>query len=263
MFDFFKKKKEFVVSEEIKKDIQRHLDSRYIEPYQNVYIGKHGTVSFASETPEFLKSKSTGTNKVQFMRLPDESDNNEEPKPSEKTEESSSEDDKTGTTTKKYDLSGPNIQFQMWYDPEEENQLNALRNTSLSKSEVKALDLMLDKKKEKTFSETLLEMISQQDCRDSVIYKRAQVDRRLFSKIAGDKNYKPAKDTVLAFAFALGCDLDGANRLLERTGYLFSTSSKRDMILEACFILKIHDLTYVNAILAQFDQKIIGRENVG
>ncbi len=85
------------------------------------------------------------------------------------------------------------------------------------------------------------------------------MDRRLFSKIAGDRYYRPAKDTVLALALALECSLEEANSLLESAGYLLSRSSKRDMMLEYLFKEKIYDLTTVNILLNQLKQKPIGR----
>ncbi len=160
------------------------------------------------------------------------------------------------------EFEGQHVQFQVW-DEEEEDTFSSLLKTSLSPAEAKTLDLLLEKRKDRTFSETLLDMIGQQGQKDSYIYKQAQIDRRLFSKIIGDRHYKPAKDTVLAFAFALRCNLEGANQLLQSAGYLLSYSSKRDIILEYCFKNKIYDLIYINALLSQLNQKIIGRENVG
>lgn len=159
------------------------------------------------------------------------------------------------------DFPGAHVQFQTWAE-EEESTVSSLLKSSLSPAEAKSLDLLLEKRKEKTFSETLLEMIGQQDHKDSYIYKQAQIDRRLYSKIIGDRYYKPAKDTVLAFAFALHCTLDDARQLLQSAGYLLSYSSKRDIVLEYCFRNQIYDLIYINALLAQLNQKIIGRENV-
>ena len=150
----------------------------------------------------------------------------------------------------------PHVQFQMW---REEDPVPGLLRSSLNDSEAKALDIILDGRKEKTFTDRLLELIKDRRVTDSHVYKKAQLDRRLFSKIAGDRYYKPAKDTVLALALALECSLKEADDLLERAGFRLSHSSKRDIMIEYLFKEKIYDLTTANIILDQLKQKPIGR----
>ena len=95
--------------------------------------------------------------------------------------------------------------------------------------------------------------------RDVDVYKAAQVDRRLFSKIVSDREYKPAKDTCVAFALALRLTLGEAEDLLSRAGYTLSHSSKRDVVIEYFFKEHIYDLNDINDILYQLEQKVIGR----
>lgn len=146
--------------------------------------------------------------------------------------------------------------YQKWTD---EDPVSGLLRSSLNESEAKALDLILEQRKEKTFRDHLFDLIEKRGVRDSQVYKRAQLDRRLFSKIAGDRYYKPAKDTVLALALALECSLDEANDLLRSAGYLLSHSSRRDIMIEYLFKEKIYDLTTANIILDRMGEKIIGR----
>ena len=110
-----------------------------------------------------------------------------------------------------------------------------------------------------TFVDKLLEHIDKRHMRDSDVYHAAQIDRRLFSKIISDREYKPAKDTCIAFAFALKLTLDDAEDLLSRAGYTLSHSNKRDVLLEYFFKEEVYNLFDINDILNRLDQKIIGR----
>ena len=149
------------------------------------------------------------------------------------------------------------------YDPDIFDPIPSLLHSELNPNETRALGILLDKKKGKSFTDTLLALISEKGVRDSYVYKRAQIDRRLFSKIAGDRSYKPSKDTVLAFALAMKCSVEEAGTLLASAGYLLSKSSKRDIIIDYFFREGIYDLGVANTILDQLGEKIIGRANVG
>lgn len=118
---------------------------------------------------------------------------------------------------------------------------------------------VLEKNVNQSFVDKLLEYIEKKGVRDSKIYKAANVDKRLFSKMATDRQYKPSKDTAVAFALALELSLEEANDLLSRAGYVLSHSSKRDIIIEYFFKEKIYNLLDANEILYQLDQKVIGR----
>lgn len=117
----------------------------------------------------------------------------------------------------------------------------------------------LDNTTNKTFVDTLIIHINKKGMRDSEVYKAAQIDRRLFSKIMSDRQYKPAKDTAIALAIALQLSLDEANDLLSRAGYTFSHSNKKDIIIEYFFRERIYKLDDINQVLFNLDQKIIGR----
>lgn len=156
----------------------------------------------------------------------------------------------------------PQVQYQK-YDPDIYDPIPSLLHSSLNPNETRALGILLEEKKGKSFSDTLLALIDKKGVRDSLVYKRAQIDRRLFSKIASDRNYKPAKDTALAFALALKCSVEEADSLLKSAGFLLSPSSKRDIIIDYFFREGIYDLNTANTILNQLGEKIIGRENVG
>ena len=109
-----------------------------------------------------------------------------------------------------------------------------------------------------TFQEKLLAVIDAKGMKDSEVYSRANVDRRLFSKIRSNKNYKPSKPTALAFAIALGLNLDETADLLQRAGLALSPSNKADLIVKYCILNEIYDILDVNAILYEYDQPLLG-----
>ena len=109
-----------------------------------------------------------------------------------------------------------------------------------------------------TFQEKLLSIIDSKGMTDAQVYTKANLDRRLFSKIRCNINYKPSKATVLALAIALGLNLDETTDLLGRAGLALSPSSKADLIVKYCIINKIHDILDVNAILYEYDQPLLG-----
>ncbi len=110
-----------------------------------------------------------------------------------------------------------------------------------------------------SFVNKMLELIEEKHLRDSDVYRAAQIDRRLFSKIVSDRTYKPAKDTCIALCFAMKLSLEEAKDLLSRAGYTFSHSSERDVILEFFFQEQVYNIMDINIVLARLDQKILGR----
>jgi len=117
----------------------------------------------------------------------------------------------------------------------------------------------LDKSINMSFVDKMLDYIDKKQLRDVAVYKAAQVDRRLFSKIVTDRNYKPAKDTCMALIFALHLNLEETNDLLSRAGYTLSHSSKRDVVLEYFIKEKVYNLNDINEILYRLGQKTLGR----
>lgn len=108
------------------------------------------------------------------------------------------------------------------------------------------------------FSETLLHLIDRTGKKDSEIYKKANVDRKLFSKIRNNPDYKPSKATALAFAFALELDLEETKDFIGRAGFALSHSSKFDVIVEYFLVNRNYNVFELNEVLFAFDQPSIG-----
>ena len=119
----------------------------------------------------------------------------------------------------------------------------------LSEIKVSEFELYMLENQDVSFNELLFMMIDKSNQKDSDVYKKARIDRRLFSKIRSSKKYRPSKKTVLSLCLALELSLDDATLLLASAGDSLSRSEEYDLAITFCLIKKIYDFNDINDLL--------------
>ena len=140
------------------------------------------------------------------------------------------------------------LSMRLGDDPEEDSTAREIINR------IKDILGVLDS----PFAEYLWRLIDKKGMTDVETYKKAHLDRRIFSKLRSDKNYMPSKRKILAIAIALECDFKEANTLLHRAGYHLSSSSEEDVVIGYFFDNKIYDLFLINEVLDYYGFKTLG-----
>lgn len=108
-----------------------------------------------------------------------------------------------------------------------------------------SLNKFLSQNKTKSFRELLFSFIDKSGLKDSDVYRKAGIDRRLFSKVRCNENYVLCKENILKLCVSLRLNLDDTSKLLESAGYFLSTTNNYDLILRYCIINKIYDIDTV------------------
>ena len=109
-----------------------------------------------------------------------------------------------------------------------------------------------------SFQACLLRLIDEHGFTDAEVYKRATIDRKLFSKIRCNKDYIPKRKTVISLAIALEPNMDEMTDLLQKAGIALSPMNKFDLIIRYCVENRIYDPIRINALLFDYDQEMLG-----
>ncbi|MGB3260033.1 hypothetical protein [Paenisporosarcina sp.] len=129
----------------------------------------------------------------------------------------------------------------------------------MRQSESLTIDLedYINNHRKPTLNQVLFRLIDDSGESDVDIYKKAGIDRKLFSKIRSNPDYRPSKNTTIALALALQLDIDDTEELLSAAGYSLSDSNVFDLVIQYCLEHHIHDIYSVNVALDHFDQKCL------
>lgn len=117
-------------------------------------------------------------------------------------------------------------------------------------------DYINEHEKYNDFQTLLFKLIDEKGLKDSDVYNKVHIDRRLFSKIRSDKNYHPSKDTVILLSIALELSEEQLDELLESASYSLPKNNNYDLIIRFCFINKIFKLTDINELLLEYNCKV-------
>ena len=118
-------------------------------------------------------------------------------------------------------------------------------------------DYLKDNDKYNDFQTMLFKMIDERNLKDSDVYNKVNIDRRLFSKIRSDRNYHPSKETIILLGLSLELSEEELTILLDSASYSLPKNNYFDLIIRFCFINKIYNINNVNELLYDYDCKLL------
>ncbi|MBR3198445.1 MAG: hypothetical protein IKG27_00345 [Bacilli bacterium] len=160
-----------------------------------------------------------------------------------------------------------NKYLDSYLNKSEENFVGSFKKARTFFSEEKAAPILYDyadindfidiNKDENTFQTKLFEHIDNKNLKDSDVYNKVNIDRRLFSKIRSDKNYHPSKETVILLGIALELTEKEIEDLLEKASYSLPKNTTYDLIIRFCFKEKIYNINQINEFLYDHNCKTL------
>ena len=144
----------------------------------------------------------------------------------------------------------------------EENRLLYKKKASFTRdyyaiSEESINNYINDEKEENTFQTLLFKYIDERGLKDSDVYNKVNIDRRLFSKIRSDKKYHPSKEKIILLGISLELNEDEIETLLSSAAYSLPKNNEYDLIIRFCFKEKIYDLNQINEFLYDHNCKLL------
>ena len=114
-----------------------------------------------------------------------------------------------------------------------------------------------NEKEEETFQTLLFKYIDDRGLKDSDVYNKVNIDRRLFSKIRSDKYYHPSKETIILLGLSLELNENELENLLKSASYSLPKNNEYDLIIRFCFKEKIYDINIINDFLYDYKLKLL------
>jgi hypothetical protein len=133
-----------------------------------------------------------------------------------------------------------------------EAPLEYMIDADIKESEI---EVFINSNRKPALQKVLFSFIDKKASSDSEVYKKAGIDRKHFSKIRSNPNYRPGKNTIIALALALELTKKEMDKLLSSAGYSLSDSDTTDLIIQFCLEKKIYDIDFVNQTLDYFSLK--------
>ena len=128
---------------------------------------------------------------------------------------------------------------------------------SYKKSVASVEDFLKTNDKYNDFQTMLFKMIDERNLKDSDVYNKVNIDRRLFSKIRSDKSYHPSKETIILLGLSLELSEEEITILLDSASYSLPKNNYFDLIIRFCFINKVYNINEVNELLYDYDCKLL------
>ena len=114
-----------------------------------------------------------------------------------------------------------------------------------------------NQKEDNKFQKLLFKLIDERNLKDSDVYNKANIDRRLFSKIRSNENYHPSKETIILLGLSLELNESEIINLLQSASYSLPKNNYFDLIIRFCFLNKIYNVNDVNELLYDYDCKTL------
>ena len=239
-------KESFVLSGGIFSELDAYIDEHYVDERLDEEYAIDRMISEASFTRTGRAGKPSLFDGLRRKGRPRDVLESRPPEPEEDLAEYACEED---------------ADFGICEEPSVEDDIPMLEMpvaASMSAPMLRSLD-DLDSQVADTWQEMLFRLIDEKGYKPSAVYKRANISRKLFSKINSNKDYQPKKETALAFCIGLKLNIDETKDFLARAGYALSPSSKFDLVLQFYIEKENYDMFEINEVLFDHGLNLIGK----